>query len=820
MKNNEEQKILDISGLKKYFVNGSRVNKAVDNVSFDVKKGEIVGLIGESGSGKTTVGRSLLRLYDDFSGFVTLGDQIISGKRISKKRAKYMHKNIQMIFQDPMAALNGQNNIFGILKEPLVVNKIIKNKIDDIKVDWTDVAHNFHYTFLEQALKLKLENLKITNKLYEPFIKKWQSVKLNDFNLNESLDDQFNSYFAFLEEKNKINSIIINNLYKNSETLINLFETKQNDFRNKQIDFDEIELAAAKEEYLYQKKLRFNTETYLRAKGKRRRDWQEWRKYVNYTNDFKSVSKNAIKNFKYEAKNEASIHKNEALSTSSLGYFFHQYKLYKINQQIKSELSRNAKHLYFLKLKDLKRLMNELQEYGIEFYEKELNVDETSKASVAEIKRIIKNRFSFDFEIYEDISERRQFILREWKKITFQRLLSSSLFTFRQWFKFPKPNKEKLNEAKAKYEAAQEVFQRELDKFVAEYNKRIKEYRAEIQKLEATKNEVLQIEKEETKKFFEIHKKFNDFYKKEVILPAKNKYLEASKEANFILRLKELFIKNKKEVAEPKNKADHLKNIYRQKVIDLKIYNTNIVDKVNSNKSFNVEMKYVNRDIKNIYLLLGVSRFDQKVVKFKSKKLLQKLFSCYRNHKLAQLFTQTTIYKALEDVGLLKQFAYRYPHEFSGGQRQRIVIARALITQPSVIVADEPIASLDISIQAQVVNLLKDLCKEKNIGMVFIAHDLSMIEYIADRVQIMHLGKIVESGDTEKIYNNPVHPYTKNLFKAIPKISNANEKFKDVSFETSYLLEQQYPNVPKVFEVEENHYVYGTKQQVKKWTSK
>lgn len=190
--------------------------------------------------------------------------------------------------------------------------------------------------------------------------------------------------------------------------------------------------------------------------------------------------------------------------------------------------------------------------------------------------------------------------------------------------------------------------------------------------------------------------------------------------------------------------------------------------------------------------------------------------------RIKKLFVKSTIYKSLEDVGLLKQFAYRYPHEFSGGQRQRIVIARALITQPKVIVADEPIASLDISIQAQVVNLLKDLCEQKNIGMIFIARDLSMIEYIADRVQIMHLGKVVESGDTIQIYKNPLHPYTINLFKAIPKISNANEKFKDVKFELEYMKDQQYPNIPNVYAVssEKNHFIYATAKQFNKWVNK
>ncbi|UWV93184.1 ABC transporter ATP-binding protein [Mycoplasmopsis cynos] len=202
--------------------------------------------------------------------------------------------------------------------------------------------------------------------------------------------------------------------------------------------------------------------------------------------------------------------------------------------------------------------------------------------------------------------------------------------------------------------------------------------------------------------------------------------------------------------------------------------------------------------------------------------LLDFILNPFKLWRIKKLFVKSTIYKSLEDVGLLKQFAYRYPHEFSGGQRQRIVIARALITQPKVIVADEPIASLDISIQAQVVNLLKDLCEQKNIGMIFIAHDLSMIEYIADRVQIMHLGKVVESGDTIQIYKNPLHPYTINLFKAIPKISNANEKFKDVKFELEYMKDQQYPNIPNVYAVssEKNHFIYATAKQFNKWVNK
>lgn len=122
----------------------------------------------------------------------------------------------------------------------------------------------------------------------------------------------------------------------------------------------------------------------------------------------------------------------------------------------------------------------------------------------------------------------------------------------------------------------------------------------------------------------------------------------------------------------------------------------------------------------------------------------------------------------LDTVGLNRGFASRYPHEFSGGQRQRVGIARALALRPSFIVCDEPISALDVSIQAQVVNLLKELQKAKRLTYLFIAHDLSMVKYISDRIGVMYRGRLVEVGPAEEIYHHPLHPYTKSLISAIP----------------------------------------------------
>lgn len=126
------------------------------------------------------------------------------------------------------------------------------------------------------------------------------------------------------------------------------------------------------------------------------------------------------------------------------------------------------------------------------------------------------------------------------------------------------------------------------------------------------------------------------------------------------------------------------------------------------------------------------------------------------------------VYELLETVGLNREHANRFPHEFSGGQRQRIGIARALAVDPDFIIADEPISALDVSIQAQVVNLMKKLQKEKGLTYLFIAHDLSMVKYISDRIGVMYFGKLVELADAEELYNNPIHPYTQALLSAIP----------------------------------------------------
>ena len=139
---------------------------------------------------------------------------------------------------------------------------------------------------------------------------------------------------------------------------------------------------------------------------------------------------------------------------------------------------------------------------------------------------------------------------------------------------------------------------------------------------------------------------------------------------------------------------------------------------------------------------------------------------------------EAAVSKALSDVGLLPEFASRFPHEFSGGQRQRIGIARSLIMEPEFIIADEPISALDVSIRAQVLNLMSKLQKERGLTYLFIAHDLSVMRFICDRIAVIHKGVIVELADTDKLFAHPLHPYTRALLSAIPMPDPESERDK------------------------------------------
>lgn len=170
----------------------------------------------------------------------------------------------------------------------------------------------------------------------------------------------------------------------------------------------------------------------------------------------------------------------------------------------------------------------------------------------------------------------------------------------------------------------------------------------------------------------------------------------------------------------------------------------------------------------------------------------------------------------LAKVGLAAEHYDRYPYQFSGGQRQRVGIARALIMNPDLIIADECISALDVSIQAQVVNLMKDIQEETGAAYLFIAHDLSMVKYISDRIGVLHLGRMLETGTTDEIFGNPLHPYTKSLLSAIPSPNPRTEKNR-IAMEYDYAASGLDYDKGELRKIEGTHYVHGTPEEIARW---
>src|SRR5690554_720605 len=186
------------------------------------------------------------------------------------------------------------------------------------------------------------------------------------------------------------------------------------------------------------------------------------------------------------------------------------------------------------------------------------------------------------------------------------------------------------------------------------------------------------------------------------------------------------------------------------------------------------------------------------------------------NGEKDEKFITEEVERVLGLVGLLPEHANRYPHEFSGGQRQRIGVARALIVNPELIIADEPISALDVSIQAQVINLLNDIREKFNLTILFIAHNLSVVKYFCDRIAVMYFGRIVEVATAEELFKNPLHPYTKSLLSAVPLPDPDYEKSRQrITYNPA--LRKFTVDKPQMVEIKPGHFVYGSKDEIEQY---
>ena len=769
----EKKKILKIENLNKFFINRNNYKIALDNISFDVTEGDFLGIIGESGSGKTTLGRTIIRLNDATSGKIKLFNKNISNKKISKQENLTICRSMQMIFQDPLSSLNPKMNILKIISEPIVINKSLKK--ENIKI--IDSRHKtnflFEYEILSGLAKNKYE------KLYEYYVEYKKIInetitKIDDFKFtnNDSWTESFSDLETIFDHyimSQKPVIEILNKMYQNAKKIIKVYDKKV-----KTNDLDPI-----------------------------------YSKYIEYANNLDEAKadfgnkENSINNLKKKfnkIKKDIAFFKSNRLVKSEIKDLKIHIKLNSNGMKI-AKTKRDYNFKKILLMRD--RLKLEILDDFLNFE----NVDEENLINeYRNIRDIIdeffKNEFIriFNDNISENYEEKMSSIDYDLIKKEIENNLSKSLIDFKNKLQMiDEKNKIIINVLLSeKTMIAEEISKLKLKK--KEQEKTFYSSEAYIQKnndFKKIKEELNLIRKEK-------HKKHNDFIYKS---------------------LSELKEKIKIESNEVKNRKNFLSkrlNILIKELIDIRPNDLANFSKKDVSQVIKKNTKSMKEQLKN-----KMSSF--KLIDFEFTKILEyyfieericssnrsKLFF-YRNDFLKIMILEK-VFELLESVGLKKEHAYRYPHEFSGGQRQRIVIARALINDPKIIIADEAISALDVSIQAQVVNMMKELCDKRDVTFLFIAHDISMVHYICNKVIIMHNGKIVEKGSTNKIFKNPIHPYTQSLLKAVPELWKMDVDLSLFGDNSNYSESYSISNKPYFMKVENDHDVLATKEQFDKW---
>jgi oligopeptide transport system ATP-binding protein len=340
---------------------------------------------------------------------------------------------------------------------------------------------------------------------------------------------------------------------------------------------------------------------------------------------------------------------------------------------------------------------------------------------------------------------------------------------------------------------------------------KIKELREKISGIKKETTEIINNYKKHAKEEPNLY-----IINKETILKIKKKYKKIIQTAKNQYRNHRYLNKLKETPEEKQNRLQRirdLKAMYEEKIVGL-----TPEERAREKSNYEAELRKINEGITNYSNTMSKMQmvFQDPIASLNPRMIVKDIISeglIVRGERDRDLIEQK-VNRILEIVGLSPDHGTRYPHEFSGGQRQRIGIARALISDPDFIIADEPISALDVSIQAQILNLLNDLKEELDLTILFIAHDLSVVKYFCDRIAVMYYGKIVEMASSEELFQNPLHPYTKSLLSAIPQPDPISETTR-----TRMIYDPGMHNYtidkPKLVEIKPGHFIYSNEAELK-----